>query len=100
MACVNNTKLSHLLHRTMESKIDVKYTLSKIYNWSPYIFYASFESKIWLNKIQASKAVRLLWIFYVFFCLVFAMPLYASVYMCLVVTCWERVDLLALVCCV
>ena len=24
-----------------------------------------------------------------FFCLVFAMPLYASVYMCLVVTCWE-----------
>ena len=33
-----------------------------------------------------------------FFCLVFAMPLYASVYMCLVVTCWERPDLLALVC--
>ena len=33
-----------------------------------------------------------------FFCLVFAMPLYASIYMCLVVTCWERVDLLALVC--
>ena len=28
-----------------------------------------------------------------FFCLVFAMPLYASVYMCLVVTCWERADL-------
>ena len=24
-----------------------------------------------------------------FFCLVFAMPLYTSVYMCLVVTCWE-----------
>ena len=33
-----------------------------------------------------------------FFCLVFAMPLYASVYMCNVVTCWERADLLALVC--
>ena len=34
------------------------------------------------------------------FCLdyVFAMPLCASVYMCLVVTCWERADLLALVC--
>ena len=31
------------------------------------------------------------------FCLVFAMPLCASVYMCLVVTCWERADLLALV---
>ena len=45
-----------------------------------------------------SKAVLLLWIFYVFFCLVFAMPLYSSVYMCLVVTCWERADLLALVC--
>ena len=33
-----------------------------------------------------------------FFCLVFAMPLYVSVYMCLVVTCWEMADLLALVC--
>ena len=32
------------------------------------------------------------------FCLVFAMSLCASVYMCSVVTCWERVDLLALVC--
>ena len=29
------------------------------------------------------------------FCLVFAM---LSVYMCFVVTCWERADLLALVC--
>ena len=45
-----------------------------------------------------SKAVRLLWIFYVYFCLVFAMPLCASVYMCLVVTCWERAGLLVLVC--
>ena len=44
-----------------------------------------------------SKALVLLWIFYVFFCLVFAMHLYASAYMCLVVTCWERADLLALV---
>ena len=34
----------------------------------------------------------------IFFCLVVAMPLYASVYMCLVVTCSERADLLALVC--
>ena len=32
------------------------------------------------------------------FCLVFAMFLCASVYMCFVVTCWERADLLALVC--
>ena len=32
------------------------------------------------------------------FCLVFAMSLCASVYMCFVVTCWERADLLTLVC--
>ena len=45
-----------------------------------------------------SKAVLLLWIFMVFFCLVVAMPLCASVYMCLVVTCWEGADVLALAC--
>ena len=33
-----------------------------------------------------------------FFCLVFVIPLCASVYLCLVVTCWERSDLLAPVC--
>ena len=32
------------------------------------------------------------------FCLVFVKPLYASVYLCLVVTCWERADLQALIC--
>ena len=32
------------------------------------------------------------------FCLVFAMSLCASAYMCFVVTCWEMADLLALVC--
>ena len=37
-----------------------------------------------------SKAVLLLWIFYVFFCLVFAMCLCAAVYMCFVITCWEK----------
>ena len=37
----------------------------------------------------------LLW---VFFCLVIDLSLCASVYMCLVVTYWERADLLALVC--
>ena len=31
-----------------------------------------------------------------FFCLVFAISLCVSVYMCFVVTCWERADLLAL----
>ena len=34
------------------------------------------------------------------FCLVFAMSLCASVYMCFVVTCWERADLFVSgVCC-
>ena len=32
-----------------------------------------------------------------FFCLVFAMSVCASDYMCFVVTCWKRDDLLALV---
>ena len=32
------------------------------------------------------------------FYIVFAMSLCASGYMCFVVTCWERADLLALVC--
>ena len=36
----------------------------------------------------------LLW----FFILVFVMPSFASVYLSLMVTCWERADLLALVC--
>ena len=36
--------------------------------------------------------------FLCFFCLAFVMLLCASVYICLVVTCWERADLLALVC--
>ena len=35
---------------------------------------------------------------FMFFCLVFAMSLCASVYMCFVVTCWERADHLAFVC--
>ena len=33
------------------------------------------------------------------FCLVFAMSLYASVYMCFVVACWEGAGLLALLWC-
>ena len=32
------------------------------------------------------------------FCLVFVMPLCMSVYLCLVVTCWERAYLLTLLC--
>ena len=45
-----------------------------------------------------SQAVLLMQIFYVFFSLVFDLPLCASVYLCFVVTCWERAALLALVC--
>ena len=45
-----------------------------------------------------SKAVLLLWIFYVFVLSCVCYVLCASVYMCFVVTCWERADLLALVC--
>ena len=33
-----------------------------------------------------------------FFCLVFAMPLCTTVYKCIVVTCCEKADHLALVC--
>ena len=54
------------------------------------------SSKIFFRPFQGGASfVDLL---YVFFCLVFGMPLYLSVHMCLVVTCWERADLLALVC--
>ena len=45
-----------------------------------------------------STAVLLLWIFYVFVLSYVCYVLCASVYMCFVVTCWERADLLALVC--
>ena len=45
-----------------------------------------------------SKAVLLLWIFYVFVLSCVCYVLCTSFYMCFVVTCWERADLLALVC--
>ena len=45
-----------------------------------------------------SKAVLLLWIFYVFVLSCVCYVLCPSVYMCFLVTCWERADLLALVC--
>ena len=41
-----------------------------------------------------------LWIFFVFVLSCVCCVLCASVYMCFVVTCWERADLLALVCAV
>ena len=55
--------------------------------------------QIWLKYFtDRSKAVLLLWIFYVFVLSCVCYVLRASVYMCFVVTCWERADLLALVC--
>ena len=45
-----------------------------------------------------SKAVLFCGSFVFLFCHMFAMSLYASVYMCFVVTCWEKADILALVC--
>ena len=72
--CIGSTSACHKLLSVKESCPPVKYFTDR------------------------SKAVLLLWIFYVMFCLVFAMSLCASVYMCFLVTCWERVDLLALVC--
>ena len=47
-------------------------------------------------ELLVTSFVDILYFFYP----VFAVPLCLSVYMCLVVTCWERADLLALVCCV
>ena len=48
--------------------------------------------------LNSYKAVLLLWIFYVFVLSCVCYVLCTSVYMCFVVTCWERADLLALVC--
>ena len=53
------------------------------------------SSKIFYWPFQGSL---LLWIFYVFVLSCVCYVLCASVYMCFVVTCWERADLLALVC--
>ena len=51
-----------------------------------------------LNRFKPSSKV-LYWLFQGgTSCLVLAMPLCASVHMCLVVTCWERADLLDLLC--
>ena len=52
----------------------------------------------WLNLYLAVDKVSPFVDLLCFFCLVFVMPLCASVYLCLVVTCWEKADLLALIC--
>ena len=58
-------------------------------------FISDFPVKYFTDR---SKAVLLLWIFYVFVLSCVCYVLCASVYMCFVVTCWERADLMALVC--
>ena len=50
------------------------------------------------SKIFTDRSKAVLLSFMLLFCLVFAMSLCVSVYMCFVVTCWERADLFALVC--
>ena len=66
-----------------------------------------YPTELQLNKANSSDTeapfldlnfVLLLWIFYVFVLSCVCYVLCASVYMCFVVTCWERADLLALVC--
>ena len=69
-------------------------------------FYVRFNGIFFMHLIhkkihKRNTAMELPWRYFFcgfFFCLVFAMPLCASVYMCFVVTCRERADLLALVC--
>ena len=76
----------------------------------PKVSWSTSESRVRLSRHKTglsppvkyftdrSKAVLLLWIFYVFVLSCVCYVLCASVYMCFVVTCWERADLLALVC--
>ena len=54
--------------------------------------------KVCVFRMLDRRCVLCVGSFMFLFCLVFAMSLCASVYMCFVVTCWERADLLALVC--
>ena len=63
----------------------IVYTTLKMWRQGPSIYSLSYLT--WL----------LLWIFYVFVLSCVCYVLCASVYMCFVVTCWERADLLALV---
>ena len=64
------------------------------YKYDPFCSQRNFGYQGWNSK----NAYFFCGSFMFLFCLVFAMSLCASVYMCFVVTCWERADLLALVC--
>ena len=54
------------------------------------------SSKIFYRPFQGGTSFVDL--FFVLFCLVFALSWCVSIYMCFVITCWERADLFALVC--
>ena len=56
------------------------------------------HSKLFMNMEAFRGGTSFVDILWFFFLSCFAMPFYASVYLCLVITCWERADLLALVC--
>ena len=63
----------------------------------------TFGFDFWGNRsdIKTKLSVLRLYCFcgsFMFFLFVLVMPLCVSVYLCLVVTCWERADLLARIC--
>ena len=71
--------------------------LHSVLAWSKYFYWpfqggTSFVDHLWFFCLVFGMSFMFL------FCLVFAMSLCVSVYMCFVVTCWERAILLALVC--
>ena len=95
----------------------IKHILKQSRDWTSYYICSHLFSKTyvlvninfwgwrritcWIPPVKyftdSSKAVLFFMDLVCVFCLVFVMPLCAPVYLCLVVTCWERADLLALV---
>ena len=78
-----------------------------IWSSSTWLLFVRFESSSLFIFILSHPVKYFYWPFkggasfvdhLCYFCLVFVMLSCASVYWCLVVTCWERADLLALVC--
>ena len=114
-AITDHKSLSHRFFKKSEGDIVIaSFPLSVYLSVLPSVHYAISSLTVGRNSTKfvcdRSKAVLLLWIltiprryffcgsFMFLFCLVFAMSLCASVYMCFLVTCWERADLLAIVC--
>ena len=65
-------------------------------DWKELVFFLKIDFVKYFT--DRSKAVLLCGYLMFLFCLMFAMSLCMSVYMCFVVTCLEWADLLALVC--